>query len=132
MKNSSYICFQITKHMKKLQLEVNAKLKPANDTFRVGNGIVMITPSVGEDYWLFRVKLHANQAILGFPKFGVIGVGFAQEEDWNTNLPSTVDAERIYEHIKHNKGHKEITKAMCLQAIRMIQNAAKALKTQSN
>ena len=89
----------------------------------IGAGI-MITPPLDEDYWAYRVRLSETQAMLGFPKFGTIGVGFAQEEDWNTNLPYTCGAEEIYAHIAHNKGDDAITREDCLTAIRMIQEAA--------
>lgn len=108
----------------KLKLEVNANLLPSKDTIKFGNTTILFTPAIGKDYWLFRVKVHEKQAILGFPKFGVIGVGFAIEEDWNTNLPSRVPAERIYSHIKHNKGWDEIPDERCIEAIRMIQKIA--------
>jgi hypothetical protein len=107
-----------------LQLEINAKFTRSHDTFQVGSVALMITPPLNEDYWLFRVKLYEDQAILGFPKFGTIGIGFAQEEDWNTNLPYTQDAEQIYDHIKHNKQYDQITDEQCLAAIRLIQEVA--------
>lgn len=114
--------------METLTLEVNQEFVAANTTFSVpGVASLVVTPPLDEDYWLFRVKLHNDQAMLGFPKFGVIGVGFAQEEDWNTNLPSGCDADKIYKHIKHNKKYDEITDEMCLEAIKLIQDAANAL-----
>lgn len=110
--------------MKKLTLEVNTDLKLSNDTINVGgNKVIMITPEINEDYWLLRVKLHKNgQSIVGFPKFTVIGIGFSQESDWNTNLPSSCETEKIYNHIRHNKGSKSIKKADCIAAIKMIQD----------
>lgn len=84
----------------------------------------MVTPLINEDYWKYRVRLTNKQAIVGFPKFGTIGIGFAVEEDWNSNLPYSVPAEEIYEHISHNAGDEAITKEQCLEAIRMIQAAA--------
>ena len=69
------------------------------------------------------MKLSDEQAIVGFPKFGMIGIGFAQEEDWNTNLPSSLDAQEIFDHISHNKGDPDIADEDCVQAIRMIQAA---------
>jgi hypothetical protein len=87
-------------------------------------GPFMLTPSLGEDYWAYRVRLSETQAIVGFPKFTTIGIGFAQEEDWNTNLPYTCGAEEIYDHIAHNKGDDGISREDCLTAIRMIQEAA--------
>ncbi len=90
-------------------------------------GAVMITPSVGEDYWSYRVRLTDRQAIIGFPKFNTIGIGFAvEDEDWNTNLPYTCGTEEIYEHIAHNAGDDLILRADCIEAIRLIQEAATA------
>lgn len=90
-------------------------------------GPMMMTPAIDEDYWLYRVKVSERQAIVGFPKFGLIGIGFAVEEDWNTNLPSTCGTEEIYEHITHNKGDASISRDD-LTAIRMIQDAAAEAK----
>ena len=87
-------------------------------------GPIMLTPAVDEDYWQYRVRLSGTQAILGFPKFMTIGIGFAQEEDWNTNLPYTCEAEQIYDHIAHNKGDDAIAREDCLAAIRLVQEAA--------
>lgn len=91
-------------------------------------GPVMITPRLSEDYWLFRVRLSDRQAMLGFPKFTTIGIGFAVETDWNTNLPYDCDLERIFQHIAHNKGDESISDEDCREAIRMIQAAATALR----
>lgn len=89
-------------------------------------GPVSLTPAISEDYWTYRVRLTDAQAIVGFPKFFTIGIGFAVEDDWNTNLPYTCTAEEIYEHIEHNRGDASITREDCITAIRMIQEAAKA------
>jgi hypothetical protein len=83
----------------------------------------LITPAIGEDFWLFRVRVSEKQAILGFPKFGVLGVGFALEEDWNTNLPSGCQAQEIMDHIRVNKGDDSIPDERCIRAIEMIQQA---------
>ena len=72
------------------------------------------------------MRLSETQSIVGFPKFGTVGIGFAQEEDWNTNLPYTCGTEEIYEHIDHNKGDDSITREDCIAAIRMIQDRATA------
>lgn len=114
--------------MKNLKLEVNSDLKQSNDTFSFGKAVIMMTPAINEDYFLFRVKVHKDQSIVGFPKFGTIGIGFAKEEDWNTNLPYSCEANEIYEHIKHNKKFKSISKETCIEAITMIQEAAKKYK----
>jgi len=92
-------------------------------------GPVMITPAIGEDYWEYRVRLSETQAIVGFPKFSTIGIGFAQEEDWNTNLPYTCEAEEIYGHIEHNKGDNSIARDDCIAAIRLVQAAATAARS---
>ncbi len=109
--------------MKNLQVEINARFQQSDDVV----GPFIFTPPLNEDYWLFRVKLFKDQAMLAFPKFGTIGIGFAQEDDWNTNLPYTRNAEVIYDHIKHNKAHDEITDEECLEAIRLIQVAAQMI-----
>lgn len=87
-------------------------------------GNVMVTPPIGADYWTMRVPLSDKQAIVCFPKFGTIGIGFQSEaEDWNTNLPYTCGPKEIFDHIKINKGDDTITDADCLAAIRMLQEA---------
>lgn len=86
---------------------------------------LMMTPSLGGDYWAYRVVLSDKQAVIGFPKFFTIGVGFAAEEDWNTNLPYTCGAAEIFEHIKHNKGDENIDDEDVLAAIELIQAAAR-------
>lgn len=117
-----------------MQLTLETKVQP-DETPRIrtaGGATLVITPPIKEDYWLFRVRLSAApdaQAIVGFPKFNTIGVGFAKEQDWNTNLPYTCGTEEIYNHIKHNKGDQMITKATCLAAIRLVQDAAAAHKS---
>lgn len=96
----------------------------ANETAVIG-AAMMMTPMIDEDYWAYRVRLSDKQAIVGFPKFMTVGIGFAVEEDWNTNLPYTCDAEEIYDHIQHNKGDDAIGREACLEAIRLIQAAAR-------
>lgn len=95
-----------------------------NKTVRFG-GIGMLTPSPDEDYWTYRVRLSDTQAILGFPKYLTIGIGFAIEDDWNTNLPFTCDTKEIWEHIAHNKGDDAIADEDCIKAIEMVQEAAR-------
>jgi hypothetical protein len=91
-----------------------------------GNKTVLLTPSISENYWSYRVILSDKQAIIAFPKFATLGIGFAVEDDWNTNLPYTQDAERIFEHIAHNKGDPSIKDTDCLAAIRLLQEAIAA------
>lgn len=103
----------------------------ADTTLRLGNdsGVsIMVTPSVSPEYFVFRVRLSDDQAILGFEKFGTVGIGFASEEDWNTNLPYTCAAEQIFGHIKHNKGDAAIDDETVLEAIAMVQAAAHRFK----
>ena len=108
--------------MPEFTLTLERKNQP-DGTANVG-GIALLAPLVGVDYWEYRVIVSEGQAVVGFPKFGTIGIGFAQEEDWNTNLPHTVSAEEIYEHIAHNKGDASIPDDWCIEAIRLIQAAA--------
>jgi len=108
-----------------LQLQANSEDITDPCIFQAGDLNVMITPPVGdEDYWLFKVMVSDTQAIVGFPKFMQIGIGFQQEEDWNTNLPSTSEAEKIFDHISHNKGDNSIPDKRCIEAIEMIRTAA--------
>jgi hypothetical protein len=106
-------------------IEVNENFKKANTELRAPNGgVITITPPIDSDYYIARVPLAKGQAIQIFPKFFSVGCGFAQEDDWNANLPLSCEAEEIYDHIKHNKAHKEITRAQCLEAIRELQSFA--------
>lgn len=93
---------------------------------QMGRATVMLAPPVSEDYWKYRVRVADGQAVVGFPKFGTIGIGFAEEEDWNTNLPYTGDAESIRRHIWHNRtplDDSTDSAALVLRAIEMIQQA---------
>lgn len=91
-----------------------------------GDATVLITPPITDDYWKYRVRVADGQAVVGFPKFGTIGVGFAEEEDWNTNLPYTSDAESTRKHIWHNRAPLDDSTesaALVVRAIEMIQEA---------
>ena len=90
----------------------------------VGN--ILMTPPIDKDFWLMRVPVSKTQAIVCFPKFGVIGIGFQQGDDWNTNLPWTSTARKIFEHIKHNKGDDAISNERCIAAIELLQSAIEA------
>ena len=109
--------------MKKLVVEYKKGFEPSKDVIKIGRVVVMMTPAINEDYWIMRVKVYRNQAIVAFPKFGLIGVGFAQESDWNTNLPYQTPADHLYRHIEVNKKYKALTKERCLEAIKMLQCA---------
>lgn len=77
------------------EVEINSRFLEADTTIRVGAGLVMFTPPLDDEYWLFRVKLTDKQAIVGFPKFGTIGIGFQVEDyDWNTNLPFSCEPQK--------------------------------------
>lgn len=103
----------------KLELQINQNLITEPYNF----GGIMVTPNIDEDYWLYRVPLTDDQAIVGFPKFGVVGIGFQYEnDDWNLNLPSGEDAIKIYNHIRRNKGNSNISRGRCIEAILMIQH----------
>lgn len=88
-------------------------------------GVVTITPMINEDYWEYRVVLNDNQAVLGFPKFDTIGIGFAIETNWNTNLPFVCSIDDIFNHIRHNKGDRSIPDWRVVEAITMIREAAR-------
>lgn len=93
----------------------------------LADGLVMITPQLGEDYWSYRVCVSEGQAVLGFPKFGVIGCGFAVEDaDANRNLPINMQPQEICEHIWINRGDESITRADVVAAVTLIRDAARA------
>lgn len=94
-----------------------------------GPAVVMITPALGADYWAYRVVLSPEQAVVGFPKFHTIGIGFAVEAaDWNTNLPYTCSADDIAKHIAENKGDEAIPDEDVRAAIDLIREAARVDK----
>jgi hypothetical protein len=111
-----------------LQLEYRDKFDGGISTFTNGKIAVLITPNIGEDYWVFRIKLFKDQALLAFPKFWTMGIGFALEEDWNTNLRYDVEAHKIFYHIKCNKRYKEIRDQECIAAIKVLQKACRYYK----
>ena len=104
-----------------MQLQINHAFTSTQPTFTDGTTTVMFTPPIDKDYWLLRVPLTEAQAIVAFPKFGTIGVGFQVEKDWNTNLPYTCEAEKIFNHIEHNRGDDTISRESCIEAIKLIQ-----------
>jgi len=115
-----------------MELQINSNVQDASPK-KIGKITVLITPPIDEDFWIFRVPLSDKQAIVGFPKFFTIGIGFQVEEDWNTNLPYTADAKKIFNHISHNKWDDSISDADCIAAIRIVQEAAtkyQEIKTQ--
>ncbi len=111
----------------KLQIEMNNNFDFSRytESLVVIDGIgVMITPPIDDSYWMMRVPVSKKQAIVCFPKFGSIGIGFRVEgEDWNVNMPSSCETQYIYDHIKVNKGQRSITRATCIAAIDMLQVA---------
>ncbi len=104
----------------KLQLERNSIFFDGES-----NNMILITPPIDEDFWKYRVKLYKDQAVVGFPKFNTIGIGFAIEDDWNTNLPYTSEASEIVSHIWHNREYVSIKKSQVIKAIKLIQDAVK-------
>jgi hypothetical protein len=107
--------------------KLTVERRAEQDDGQVAPGIA-ITPKISEDYWAYRVVLSEKQAILGFPKFSTIGIGFAEEKDWNSNLPYECNTEHIFRHIQHNKGDASISDDDVLEAIRLVQEAIKADK----
>ena len=114
-----------------MELQINANCEDPTVPKLKGKGIA-ITPLVDEEYWLFRVPLNDKQAVVGFPKFSTIGIGFQVEDDWNTNLPYSCEAEKIFDHISHNKGDDSITDQSCIEAIRLVKEAATKYKEIAN
>lgn len=111
-----------------MNIEVNASAVKDSPALNIGGGIVMITPAIDESYWLMRVPVSDEQAIVCFPKFGVIGIGFQHEEDWNTNLPSGCETKEIFNHISHNKGDDSISDEDCIKAIELLQAKIEELR----
>lgn len=94
----------MTEHVS-LGTELVLERKPEDNRTTVLTGpraTIALAPAVDEGYWSYRVKLNDRQAVLGFPKFGTIGIGFAVEDDGNTNLPYTCETIDIVSHIWHN------------------------------
>ena len=105
-----------------LRVEVNSSMVVKESAPLAVNGVAcLITPPIDEDYWIARVKVSDEQAVVAFPKFRTIGIGFQKEEDWNTNLPASSSAERIFGHIAHNKGDDDIPNERCIEAIQLLQ-----------
>jgi len=115
-----------------VKLQINEEFFKENNLSDMGLSVkgVMITPSIGKKgYWLFRVQLSEDQAIIGFPKFGTINIGFEVEDyDWNVNFNYIENSKKIYDHIKNNKGDESIDADRCIKAIEIIQKAAADFK----
>ena len=111
-----------------MEVQINQNFVESNTDIKFGNIKMMVTPPLDGEYWLFRVPVSDKQAIVGFPKFGTIGIGFQiEEKDWNTNLPYQSEASKIFNHIAHNKGDSNISDDDCIEAIKAIQTAAAQL-----
>lgn len=114
-----------------MKIKIEVKEQKGGDPILIGNAVMMMTPAIDENYWKYRIEVSPNQAIVGFPKFGTIGIGFQHETDWNTNLPSNCDSKKILNHIWHNRGKgndgKEFKKK-CIEAIETIQQLIKKEK----
>jgi len=106
-----------------MKVEVNTSLLKDNSAFKIGSSLVMMTPPINSDYWLFRVHLFKDQYVQAFPKFTTLGIGFALEDDWNTNLPYSQTPDDLYNHIEHNKKYDEITREMAIEAIALLSAA---------
>ena len=91
--------------------------------------MVMMTPPINKDYWVFRIKLTKDQSVIAFPKFSTMGIGFAIEEDWNTNLPYQCKPIEIANHIWVNRKYKSITKKVLVEAIEILIKACTYYKT---
>lgn len=102
-------------------IEVNTSAIEDRPPLQIGSQRVMVTPPITESFWLWRVRLTDRQAVVAFPKFGTIGIGFQHEFDWNCNLPYTCTASEIADHIWHNRSDGSITMDMVVQAIEELQ-----------
>lgn len=110
-----------------MNIEINNKAIPTEEVFGAGGGTIMFTPPISEDYWLMRVQLTPNQAVVIFPKFGVVGCGFqVEEKDWNTNLPLACPPNVIAKHIWKN--HKDATFEATVKAIELLQQKCLEMK----
>lgn len=116
-----------------LKLERNANTVSESPIRTPSGGTIAITPPLdGETYWTFRVRVgdpDSDQALIAFPKFFTLGIGFAKEKDWNTNLPYSCEAQEIWDHIKHNRGDCGATDEECLKAIELLQEACESETT---
>jgi hypothetical protein len=112
-----------------LEIEINADKESVEETFAKSHfGNAMITPRMGEGYWVARIRLHEDQYVQAFPKFFTLGIGFAKEEDdWNTNLPYTCGAEEIASHIWKNRKYDVISKDNLIRAIELLQEACRGI-----
>lgn len=103
-----------------MKIEINQDFVKDSDQADLERAGIGVTPPIFGDYWKYRVAVSRNQAIIAFPKFFTIGIGFQREdEDWNCNLPYTCDTVKIYEHIRHNR--KNARREKCIKAIELIQ-----------
>ena len=106
------------------QLKIQKRTqKGPKTTSLTKDGMTYILPNPDQEKnWVYRVELSQKQAIISFYKYGMLGIGFESEEDWNTNLPATVNTDVLFKHISHNKGDDSIPDELCIQAIRLIQD----------
>lgn len=110
------------------ELMLLRRIDVADDTMIDFGGGVSIGIGRGgdEDYWAYRVQLTDKQAVIGFPKFGTIGVGFLREnDDWNSNLPYSSPVVMIADHIRRNRfvDGEDIPRANVERALTMIRDA---------
>lgn len=96
----------------------------------VEGATLAVAPPVDEDYWEYRVVVSEEpyQAVVGFPKFFTIGIGFAVEDaDWNTNLPYKCETDMIVDHIWVNRKARGTAafREKVTEAVRLVQEAAK-------
>lgn len=102
---------------KEMSVECNSIYATKQETY---NNVVMVTPQIDSEYWKYRVHLHEDQYVIAFDKFSTYGIGFAIEDDWNTNLPYNGDPKKIANHIWHNRKYDQITMPMLISAIKLL------------
>jgi hypothetical protein len=75
--------------------------------------------------WYYRVAVSDRQAVVGFPKFSTVGIGFEDEPgSLDLNLGYDRGTETIFRHVYSNKGDAAIADDACRQAISMVRDAA--------
>lgn len=109
-----------------LVLEHNPSVR---DESVISTNIAITPPIENPEYWMFRVKVSSDQAIVAFPKFFTMGIGFQVENDnYNTNLPYKCGLDVIWDHIRCNKGNSSIPDSRCIEALKMVIDACVRFK----
>jgi hypothetical protein len=104
--------------------DLKLRRRSQEDQTRVPGTNISIGRSGAEDYWTYRVDLTENQALIGFPKHGTIGIDFLHNR--GEDLPYTSDPEYLADFFAPGRlegGDTEISRAAVIRAIKMIREA---------